>query len=63
MWTYNTPPCPVCGGELHVEWRLEMNPLNMQGVAGMQMKVTATRHPWVVCEKCGAEAKGMVEEK
>lgn len=45
------PPCPSCGGCLHVEWRLVATGPAM--VAGVMTKLSAVEAPHLVCDGCG----------
>ncbi|ARD42503.1 hypothetical protein [Actinomyces gaoshouyii] len=52
--------CARCGidGQLRIEYRMEAKPLGTFSLAGAQMKVAATRWPWMVCGACGATCRG-----
>lgn len=52
--------CARCNtdGTLRIEYRLEAKPLGTYSLAGAQMKVAATRWPWMVCDACGSTCRG-----
>lgn len=51
-------PCPTCGdASLHVEYRLEAQTPGTYSLAGVQMKISATEYPYLVCDACGVEAR------
>lgn len=62
--TITEGPCPgtcsKCGtdGSLRIEYRLRVKPIGTWALAGAQMKVTATRWPYMVCDACGARSAG-----
>jgi hypothetical protein len=50
--------CPQCGHQgLRIEWRLKAKGLTDFSLAGVQMKVSATEVPFVVCD-CGLAKEG-----
>jgi hypothetical protein len=52
-------PCRYCGsGDTWVEWRLEAKPLGSFSLAGAQMKFSANRWPYAVCDGCGHVSRG-----
>ncbi|GAB3952333.1 hypothetical protein GCM10029976_090350 [Kribbella albertanoniae] len=52
-------PCPICAkrGTLRIEQRMEVREPGTYSIAGVQPKVAARMHLWLVCEHCGAEAR------
>ena len=56
-------PCPICAkrGTLRIEQRMEVRTPGTYSIAGVQPKVAARMHPWMVCDHCGAEARGEYE--
>jgi len=51
--------CRHCGHVgVRIEWRLEAKPLGTFSLAGVQTKVSATEHPYAVCEGCGHVSRG-----
>lgn len=52
--------CRVCGPEhrLRVEMRLESAPIGSFSLSGVQMKVTAKKWPYAVCDNCGRASRG-----
>ena len=54
--------CPACSQvSLEIVERFEAKPVGTWSLAGMQMKMTGTMWPWLVCRSCGVEARGKVE--
>lgn len=51
------PPCPACGGTLHLEERLTAHKIGTFSVAGAQLKFPARQRWWIVCDDCGIEAE------
>lgn len=56
-------PCPQCGqvGSLDVEVRLAAAVPPLVSLSGMQMKLGATKVPFLVCKACGFAERGRVE--
>jgi hypothetical protein len=52
--------CKHCGPEhpLHIAWRLVPNPLGTYSIAGAQLKVTAKKVPFAICNNCSRECRG-----
>ena len=53
------PPCPDCGGELRLVWRVIVNVVSL---SGMQMKLGAKEWPHLTCEACGFLEAGKLAE-
>lgn len=62
-------PCSKCGvvGRLRLEIRrfLVAKPFGTFSLAGQQLKVVATERPWpwMVCDGCGRESRGKMEDE
>lgn len=60
-------PCRECGAEkLRIEFRtrLTAKPIGSFSISGYQMKVAALGQewPWMVCDNCGEECEGKIDE-
>ncbi len=52
------PPCPNCGGELHLEKRLDAKPAGTFSLAGAGLKFSVAETYWLVCLSCDFEERG-----
>jgi len=54
--------CKYCGvtDQIRIEFRLVAKPLGTWSLSGAQLKTSAYRWPWAICDNCGHESKGKV---